>query len=265
MRRELRRKRIKEKNKKSKSVAIGLWTGLALALLVLSFILIFFKVSNLDKFVFVNKTVDGGGEVVIVDPKADRVLKYKILGDTVLESARGFGEYKLSSLWILGEKEHFDGQLVSESVRSNYLIPVYYWKNGKKTNLPLFERIKVILTNIGNISYEKTLTSRDLQNGILINFLDNDIQEDNITIEVNDLTGDQETINKVSKILGTMGSKISNYTKGYDKDLDCEISGKNINAVKTIANVFGCKISNQNMSETVDITLNLGILFANRF
>ena len=174
------------------------------------------------------------------------------------------GEYKIESLWILGKKENFEGKLVSESISSNYSIPLYLWKDGVKTNLNIFQRIKVFFNKYQNDNNDLEFVSFDLPSSILIDFINNDIQEAGLSVELNDLTGDQDVVKNVSSILGNLGTKISTYTKGYEEDFDCQIYGSNTKAVKIIANIFGCKISKEDVT-TSDIKIKLGGKFADRF
>ena len=81
---------------------IGLIFFLVLALI--STIVISFKVLTLDKFIYVTKEEGGSAEIIIVDPNKDKTLKYKILNETELDSARGYGNYKLSSLNYQGSR-----------------------------------------------------------------------------------------------------------------------------------------------------------------
>jgi|CXWL01.1.fsa_nt_gi hypothetical protein len=261
MRRE-RRTRIK-KERQSKPLIASLFLGGFVFLCVSIFIFIYYKVSTLDKFIFVNKTNNGGGEVIVVDSNSDKVIKYQINPDTVLVSARGYGEYKLESLWILGQKEGLNGKLVAESVTTNFLSPVHLWKNGDKSNLNIFQKIKIKSLRTDEISPDKTLDTFNLSNSVLINFINNDIQEKNISVEVEDLTGDQSTINKVSAIIGTLGTKVSGYNKGYDENVDCEISGSDKATINVFADIFDCNIVNN--PETNGVKLKLGVKFADRF
>lgn len=261
MRRE-RRARVQIK-KHSKSILFTLLVSGLLFVSLLVFVFIYYKVSTLDKFIFVNKTNDNGGEIVLVNNTSDRIIKYKINPDKILVSARGYGEYKLESLWILGQKEGLNGKLVAETVTTNFLSPVYLWKNGDKTNLNIFQKIKVKSLRINEVNPDKTLDAFDLSNSVLINFINNDIQEKNISVEVEDLTGNQSTINKVSAIIGTLGTKVSGYNKGYDESIDCEISGSDNATANVFADVFDCNIVNN--TETKGIKIKLGAKFADRF
>lgn len=253
------------RTKKNRNKKLFVFIAVILFVLIFSFLaFIFFKVSTLDKFVYVNRTKNGLTQVVVNDSPKDRVITYNIAKDTILISSRGFGEYKIESLWVLAKKENFEGKLVSESISSNYLIPLYLWKDNLKTNLNIYQRIKVFFSKYQNNNIERELTSFDLPNSILIDFIDNDIQEASLSVELDDLTSDPNVINSVSAILGNLGTKISLYTKGYEENFDCEIYGKNIKAVKIISNIFDCKINETEVIAS-DIKIKLGAKFADRF
>ena len=85
----------------------------------LSFII--FKVITVDEFIYVNKTEVGDAEII------GNTFKYKIPADTKLNSTRGYGEYKISSLWSLSEKDN-NGRLVPETIEK---ITFYQFHIGK--------------------------------------------------------------------------------------------------------------------------------------
>lgn len=257
------RKRERDKTRHKSKLFIVISLLLLLLLLIATFVYLWLRVMNLPKFSLVVKTENGGGDLLVIDSKADAIKRYVLGQDLIFDSANGYGEYKIASLWTLGEKEGFDGELVARSVASNYLIPIYHWHDGHKSNLNLYQKIKLRLINPDRIEVDKELNSFDLPNTILINFVDQAIQESGVNIEMEDLTGDPKTTEKVSKIIDILGSKITGYSKGYDKDLDCEISGGNIDVLNTLSNVLGCEVTSQEGDSVVKI--RLGAKFADRF
>ncbi|MFZ3301332.1 MAG: hypothetical protein WA152_01305 [Microgenomates group bacterium] len=258
----MRRARLQKQQSRKSIVPILITSTL---LVVLTFILVtfFIKLSNLPKFSYVNKHSDGGAEVVVVDSKSDKLIKYKIEPQTVLNSARGFGEYKLESLWVLGQKEGMGGKLVAESIASNYLAPIYLWDDGQNSNLNIYQKIKTKLLKIENVETSGIWDTFELHNSVLINFIDDNIQEKSIVVEVEDLTGSQSVINKVSSIVGTLGTKVSGYNKGYEENYDCSITTKSREIGLIFANVFDCVVSSDKASDVVKI--KLGAKFADRF
>lgn len=238
---------------------------ISIIILILVFFLLFItiKINNLEKFSVVKKASDGGANVLIIDTKKENVINYKIDPDFVINSSYGYGEYKLSSLWILGDKEGLNGDLVAKSIASNFLIPVYLWKDDSKSNLSIYQKIKLKLVSKNIQSDALKFKSFDLPNSILINFLDNNIQESGVRVYVNDMTGDPEVISKVSSITGTLGTKISGYSKGYDENLDCKLYGKEVEILEVFSNVFDCRFLNQTDSD--EIKIELGAKFAERF
>ncbi len=259
MRRQHREKRLK----KNSSIFLPVIILTIVLSMILTLIFIWYKVYSLPKFSYVEKSPDNGSFVTIIDSKSDKSVRYKINPDKVLSSSRGLGEYKLESLWILSEKEGYKGSLVSESVTSNFLSPVYLWKNGKSSNLNIFQKIKVFLISKQNIAEEKVLNDFELSNSILINFVNNSIQESGSMVEIEDLTGNSNTVAKISSILGTLGTKVSGYTKGYDENLDCEVSGSDPSIVKEISKIFDCDINSD--SDSPNIHIRIGAKFSDRF
>ncbi|MEK7168706.1 MAG: hypothetical protein AAB778_01725 [Patescibacteria group bacterium] len=238
---------------------------ISIIILILVFFLLFItvKINNLGKFSVIKKASDGGASVLIIDIKKESVTNYKIDPDFVLNSSYGYGEYKLSSLWILGGKEGLNGDLVAKSIASNFLIPIYLWKDDSKSNLSIYQKIKLRLVSKNIQSDALKFKSFDLPNSILINFVNEKIQESGIGVEVDDLTGDTDSINKVSKIVGTLGTKVVNYNKGYNSDFGCEVYAFDTEIRELLSNIFDCKsFTNEDKSK---IKLKLGAKFAERF
>lgn len=256
-----RKKRNKKIENKSKRFLVA--SLLFIIIFLIGAIIIWIKVWRLEKFILVNKATDGGGEIYIIDSKNDKVLKYQVSPDVILNSANGFGEYKISSLWTLGKKENLYGQLVSRSISSNFLIPIYLWKDGRDTNLNLFQKIKFLTLSKYSVTDMGNFDDLDLPSSVLINFIDVNIQENGIEVLVEDLTGEQESIQKLSKIIDVLGSKVSNYTKGYDQNLDCEIYSNDPKIRHLLTSIFGCKSYTHNSLKTIKI--RLGAKFADRF
>ena len=281
-----RYKRIK--NKKSRELKIKKIRGftylfLILLILIIAFVLI--KITSLKKFIYVNN-VDSNAEITVVDPQKLKIIKILIPENTQINSSRGFGVYKISSLWKLGEKEGLKGKLVTESVRRDFLIPLYLWKDGDKTNLNFWQRIKIYLLDKGFSNYyvnninlidnrvlklkkftdgtDGYIISSKIPESILINFVEDYMTETVSKIEIEDLTGNSMTVENISKILGVMGGKIISYSKGFDKDFDCEVIGKDKILVGVVSKNFDCKVS-IDTKLSVDLKIRLGGRFVDRF
>lgn len=262
--RKSKRRNIKNiKNKKSKKVTLFLIVFFVLTFGFLAFI--FFKVATLGKFIYVNNLNDAS-EIVVVDPKKTKIIRILIPGDTQLKASRGLGVYKIESLWKLSKKEGFDAGLVAESIRKTFLLPVYLWKNGTKTNLRLSQKIKVFFLDnkLSNYDVSKIDLIEKIPESISINFVETTLAEKIYKIEMEDLTGNIKSAEDVSKILGIMGATITSYSKGFDENLDCEVIGKDIELIAIVADTFGCKaMIDQSLS--TDLKIRLGERFAGRF
>ncbi len=242
-------RRSKKHKKKSWFIIFTL-----LVFVFLSFII--FKVITVDEFIYVNKTEVGDAEII------GNTFKYKIPADTKLNSTRGYGEYKISSLWSLSEKDN-NGRLVPETIAKNYFLPVSYWKNKTKSNLNIYQKISVLFSKKDkNIVSE--INSTKLPNSILIQFVNPEFEEVIPKIEVEDLTNSLNTLNKVSKIIEVAGGKITSNSKGYDADLDCEIYGKKIEIINIFSNIFSCD-KKVDTTLTTDLKIRLGAKFSERF
>ncbi len=247
-------KRIEPK----KNINILLKIILFIVLVVSIFI---YKLETIDSYNYINKSKNGDTEVYVVNNKNDSYIKYVISKDTEFESSRNYGMYKNSSLWVLGEKEKIGGRLVAETLLKNMYLPVYLWKDGEKTNLNFFQKIKsmIIEKKSGVSNYE--LEIDNIPNSVYINFSSPFINE-NTKIEVQDLTGEIGMIDKISKIIESLGGKITSNSKGYNPDLDCKVLGKKTEVQDVFKNIFECDIEYQ---ESDHVVLILGSKFAERF
>lgn len=224
----------------------------------------FFKVATLPKFTYLNKTNDSGAEIIIIDPQNDKLVKLLVPNEVMLDSAHGYGNYKLSSLWKLSEKDKIGGKLISETILKNFLIPVPLWKNGNNSNLNPFQRIKAILTEKKLKGYDATIDTKKISNSILINFVNPTFVDNTPKIDINDLTGDIATATRVSRVVEIIGGKVTSNSKGYDENLDCEVYGGDTQEVRIFAQVFSCteKVEDQG---PIDIKIRLGAKFSERF
>lgn len=227
-------------------------------------IFVFFKVATLDKFTYLNKTNDDGAEIIIIDSQNDKLVKLLVPGEVMLDSAHGYGNYKLSSLWKLSEKDKIEGKLVSETILKNFLIPVPLWKNGNSSNLNLFQRIRAVLTEKKTKGYDGTIDSKKISNSILINFVNPTFIDNVPKIDINDLTGDVETATRVSRVVEIIGGKVTSNSKGYDENLDCEVYGGDVQEVRIFALVFDCIEKVEDLG-SLDIKIRLGSKFSERF
>lgn len=226
---------------------------LILAFSFLAFII--FKVLTLDKFIYVNKADDGSAEII------SDSFKYKILADTELESARGYGKYKISSLWQLSEKDEIRGRLITETIAKNYSLPVFLWKDVSRSNLNIYQRTRVFF-NRNKKNTDFIINSTKLPSSVLIQFIDPAFIEIIPKIDVEDLTGSFDTLDKVSNIIKVMGGKITSNSKGYDESLDCEIINNDLKLARTLANILDCEVLK---SDSLTLKIRLGAKFADRF
>lgn len=249
------------KHKKPKTIGVFFIFVFIVLFVILGFLI--FKVFALEKFVYVNNN-NGNAEIIVVDPQRETTSKILIDKDFKLESSRNFGEYKLSSLWILGEKEKYQGKLVSETLVKNFLVPIYLWKDGRFSNLNLYQKIKIYWLKNRSNEYDYQITSKNLSSSILVNFVLSNAFVKLPKAEIEDLTGEKAIAEKISKVLEVLGFKTVDYSKGYDEQLDCEVVGKDKSYVDVIVNIFDCK-GIINKDQSIDLKIRIGKVFADRF
>lgn len=251
----------KRKNKNRPFIKLVFFPVLTFLIVWLCFIA--YKVLTLERFQFVNNR-DDNVEIIVIDNKREDVTKIFIDKNFYVDSSRNFGEYKIGSLWILGRKEKYQGRLVAETITKNFGIPVYLWKDGVSTNLNFFQKIKVLLSNINRGEYDFKLTSRNVKDSILVNFVHPATEGRLPKIRIDDLTGDPEVVNLISKILEVLGFKIVDYSKGFDNSLDCEVIGKSDTYTSILKELFDCKIV-VDENQSIDLDIRIGKVFGDRF
>lgn len=255
----------KKERKKSKFYIVSFLGVILLIVLLLLAIFYWYSMSVVGKYSFVNRNeATNQTEIYVVDTKNDFLKKYALSNDILLESSYGYGEYSLNNLWLLSEKEKIGGNLITKSINKNFLIPVYYYMDGRKTNMELVRNIKSRIIVKRNIPADVTITSKNLTNSTLADFVNEEIQEQALDITIDDYSGSYTLGENVSDIINVMGSKVGGYSRGYDENLDCEIYTPNENVLaEKLSRLFDCKIIYS--SEQNGIKLRVGKKFLMRF
>ena len=261
-----RHKEKRIKNVKNKRILV-FWLVLFLISALIFFVFLIFKIQTLKKFAYVNNS-DGNVEVIVIDSQKDKYLKILIDKDFDVKASRNYGQYKVGNLWILGQKDGYRGKLVAETVTKNFAIPVYLWKDGRYSNLNLFQAIKSSIVQKQLFEYDYTLINTDTSNSVLINFAGDDsllLSETELSspkLEIVDLTGSSNLAENIVNILGVYGVKATSYSKGYDENLDCEIGGFNKTLVDVVSKIFSCQKKLDDGE--ADLRIRIGKAFADR-
>lgn len=279
-------RRTKKQRKQKTKKILGAW-WVVCGLLVIGMLICFFlNLTKVEKFFYVVKMDDGGAEVVVVDPANQSVNSLQIPSNTQLDLSDNLGIYKLESAWKLAEDEGLGGELITKSMVKNFSLPIYLWKSENDTNLGVFKQIRVWLiskklTNyqVSNIDLSKTpaITKTRIKDGsdgylvvgsipsyILVNFVDNQISDNLVKVEIIDSSGSFFISDKVSSVLSVMGAKVSSFSKTAVDDFNCEVGGKNKLSIEKIAKVLGCE-KNPSLKGDSDVIIKLGSKFAKLF
>ncbi|MBL7036326.1 hypothetical protein ISR94_00570 [Candidatus Microgenomates bacterium] len=279
--------RIKRKQRVQKTrKSIGLLYVFGVVFIISTLLFFAFKLSLLDKFSYVKETKEGGAEILVYDPKNTSVVSILIPGETQLELSFNLGDYRLKNAWKLSESEDLEGVLIVRSLVKNFSIPVYLYKTESKTNLNIFQRIKVWMLDSGTGGVSESqfdlvdtsvLKAKKLLDGnrgfvvygeipayITVNFEQQSFSEFVPMVDIVDKTGDYKISDTVSGVFSTMGAKVSSYSKQPPQKLNCVVSGKNPEQVKITSKIFDCHIGQKPEGES-DIRLEIGTDFVNNF
>jgi len=280
-------RRIKRHNKKTKKNFKLFWMLPALLLIAVFVFFISGKKywNGKDKFTYIVRGVDGGVKVNVLDPTLGEIASISIPGDTEIDIARNYGTLRLKNVWQLGADEGLGERLMAETVTQEFFFPVYLWR-GKQTNIPLVDRIYVSLfekrvknldrteIDLAKSQFLKKGKLEDGEMGYKIDgpiserltsyFSDNNFSTKNLKFNLVDSTGKPGVADKVGRILEVMGGKVVSIDKkSVNDDQDCQVLGKDADAVMKISRLFSC----QHISEKADFDLEMrmGERFAKRF
>ncbi|OGM21586.1 hypothetical protein A2955_04180 [Candidatus Woesebacteria bacterium RIFCSPLOWO2_01_FULL_37_19] len=108
---------------------------------------------------------------------------------------------------------------------------------------------------------EGFLVSKVSSPKILSYFGDDYVANGSYKVAIFDLGAGTEISEGVGDIVQVMGAKVTSLSKSDISEKSCLIKGKDKRAVKNIANILSCKISEGVLSSGVDIEINLGTGF----
>lgn len=256
-----------------------------------------------NKVSFVFQKPSGDVAVTVLDPLLSEETTITIPGDTECTVARNYGSLRIKNVWQLGLNEKLGGKLLAETVTNNFLFPTMLWSqidmsdNWKfvfapgLTNIPFGDRIAMTLFSLRVKSIDKTQIDlgknqflkkqilTDGQTGYVMNgnvsgrltvyFSDNSFADTagsgkSLRFALVDSTETTGIVNGVGSILEILGAKVVSVDREtVSQDLDCEVFGKNKDAVRKIATLFSCKLTSD--TSDFDMVMRMGIKFAKRF
>lgn len=301
MRSAQRKERLIKHNNKRRTY--GLIIKLVIPVVGILFALIFINstIKNWDgksKLSFVYQNPSGDAGVTILDPVLSEETTLIIPGETEVDVAHNFGTLRLKNVWQFGVNEKLGGELLAQTITNNFYFPTYLWaKNSIRdpwkfvfypgpTNIPFGDRFMMAFFSVRVRSIDKTvidlgknqfLTKQLLTDGssgyvisgpisgrLTVYFADNEFSDKNLKFEIIDATNTPGLANKVGAIMEVLGGKVVSVDKTQlEADFDCEVSGHNAAAVRTIAALFSCRKTGTQTN--FDLSLHLGGKFAKRY
>lgn len=117
------------------------------------------------------------------------------------------------------------------------------------------------ILNDGDMGY---FISGSISQRLTVYFLDNEMEQKDVKVNISDATGVAGVSEKLGEILEVMGGKIVSIDKkGSAEETDCFVAGGNQAIVKKIAYLFSCKVEKRETS--FDLDIRIGKIFAQRF
>ncbi len=80
-----------------------------------------------SKISVVTVVKDGSIKIISMDPSSNKISQVLIPANTEVTVARGLGNWKIGSVWELGEQEGYSGRLLAETVTNHMSLPTPYW------------------------------------------------------------------------------------------------------------------------------------------
>lgn len=109
-------------------------------------------------------TLKESGDVVVsfFDPQNSTITSFLIPGNTEVNVSKQLGQWKLKSVWKLGENEGLGGKLLSETITKSFKAPVEAWASQGAMGLTSSLPSQVMKAVLGG--YETNLSLRDRVN-----------------------------------------------------------------------------------------------------
>lgn len=155
------------------------------------------------------------------------------------------------------------------------------------TNLKIGDRIKLALFSLGvkntnrvdiNLAETAILQKAKLVDGksgylvensrpdnIMVIFSDSRISSGNYTVNIKNASTDNTLPESVGGVLQVLGAKIASVVEDKTAPVDCEISGKDAQFVRKVAEIYSCKASFRAPEGSFDMELRLGEKFVKRY
>lgn len=301
MRSAQRKARIEKVAKRGRVFGLLLRVFVPLVLILTAFL--YLKLSTRywngrDKFAFVYPMSGGDVGVTVLDPALNEEATLVIPADTQINVARNYGTFRIGSVWQLGMNEKLGGSLLASTVTDSLLFPTNLWSSQdlsnvwkfifspKDTNISFGDRLAagIFEMRLGSIDkteidlaksqFLKKQTLLDGTPGYVLNgpvssrltvyFADNSFANEDLKFSLTDETGSYGVADGVGQVLEVLGGKVVAVDKEpQNPSLDCQVKGRNLDAVNKIALLFSCKkVSGQS---NFDLEMIMGGMFAKRF
>lgn len=249
------------------------------ALFLVTFVFFLFRGTywnGSSRFRLVLADPDGGVTIALIDPKRNELQPFRINGDLQTETAYGYGKFKVSSLWKLGEQEKKGGgNMVARTLIKGLGVPVEGFLSygdsvsafplargmlfATETNVSLIDRLRFVWFSLNS----RILDMKDLSpdNTIILGEEIAKLSDGIVTLSYTTELSDTQ-VRSLNTLVSNLGGKILDISINQEKlSYTCEVKGPSLFSHK-LARILNCHYVK---TDTEGVTLIVGEEFAKNY
>jgi len=287
-----KRKKVKKNNIKIPRKVLVLFF-IVISLFAAFFLFLTSSAIDSNKYVVAFQGESGDVQVEIYDFSSGEIDVIDIPGDVYVNTAYGFGDWRIGSLGKLGNQEKYGGELLRMSIVKSFHFPVDAWVEGSRlsfnsnSSLSLKQKLQLLWFKL-RTPVSKT-SETDLKNGGYLQetkLPDGDdgyalVRElpaslgTKFTISwgekrmprvgiYNTTGGSGNTIHNLSEVIHILGGDWVIVEKPPTEN-DCYVKGNNSALKEKLSKLLLCSINDESVEGNFDIEIVVGQKFVERF
>lgn len=257
-----------------------------------------------NKFIIAVRQNNNDVHIHIIDPSSRKYVIINIPSETLVDASNNLGQWRIGTLWKLGQNEKMGGEVLGKSIIRNFNFPISYWAdyqaenfsegnilkilkstfNNYKSNLHFYDKIALLFYGITipkdsrefiDLAKSKFLKEGRLpdgENGYLVteNFPDfllpifSNLKISNYKIMINNQGAYESDLKKVSGIIEVLGGKVAYISKSKSGNFVCSVWGKDQNIENLVSKLFSCNVLENPTNQGFDLEISLGKDFSNK-
>lgn len=225
-----------------------------------------------------------------INSQTGKLVVVRFPAKTQVQTSHGYGEWFLGSLWQLGVQEGLGGEILANSLKKTFGIPVDAWidKEGLRTNLSLFDRARLFRIwrmadrrEIDLVSARVLLKHRfpDGVEGYLVvaeqakvifekNLRDDAVFKEGKTVTVVNTTSKAGLAGEVAQLAAVLGARVIGADSKSGEVEDCLIKGEKSElssvTARRLQRLLGCEVK-EGETASAQLEVLLGDGFSEKF